>query len=120
VSCSILKVRILFSGSTLSDTYSKLDAAPLHNIPLNEVPFVPNNEPLLGILDKFQEGRSHMTIVGVPPRDVFCTHQEQIRQKLEFGITFSFPFIHRRWERECECLRRNVNQISNFKVQTMS
>lgn len=41
-----------------------LDATPLRNIPLNKVPFVPNNEPLLGILDKFQEGRSHMAIVS--------------------------------------------------------
>ncbi|KAG6837589.1 hypothetical protein H0H93_007003 [Arthromyces matolae] len=40
------------------------DAVPLRNIPLNKVPFVPNNEPLLGILDKFQEGRSHMAIVS--------------------------------------------------------
>ncbi|KAG6833290.1 hypothetical protein H0H87_008922 [Tephrocybe sp. NHM501043] len=40
------------------------DATPLRKIPLNKVPFVPNNEPLLGILDKFQEGRSHMAIVG--------------------------------------------------------
>jgi len=31
---------------------------------LNKVPFVPNNEPLLGVLDKFQEGRSHMAIVS--------------------------------------------------------
>lgn len=41
-----------------------LDATPLRKIPLNKVPFVPNNEPLLGILDKFQEGRSHMAIVS--------------------------------------------------------
>ncbi|GLB42787.1 putative protein with domain of unknown function DUF21 [Lyophyllum shimeji] len=40
------------------------DATPLRKIPLNKVPFVPNNEPLLGILDKFQEGRSHMAIVS--------------------------------------------------------
>ncbi|KIK98387.1 hypothetical protein PAXRUDRAFT_689281 [Paxillus rubicundulus Ve08.2h10] len=40
------------------------DAVPLRNIPLNKVPFVPNNESLLGILDKFQEGRSHMAIVS--------------------------------------------------------
>lgn len=39
------------------------DATPVRKIPLNKVPFVPNNEPLLGILDKFQEGRSHMAIV---------------------------------------------------------
>lgn len=31
---------------------------------MNKVPFVPNNEPLLGILDRFQEGRSHMAIVS--------------------------------------------------------
>jgi metal transporter CNNM len=40
------------------------DAVPLRKIPLNKVPFVPSNEPLLGILDKFQEGRSHMAIVS--------------------------------------------------------
>jgi len=41
-----------------------VDATPLRKIPLNKVPFVPNNEPLLGMLDKFQEGRSHMAIVS--------------------------------------------------------
>ena len=30
---------------------------------LNKVLFVPNDESLLGVLDKFQEGRSHMAIV---------------------------------------------------------
>ncbi|KAJ3562519.1 hypothetical protein NP233_g9515 [Leucocoprinus birnbaumii] len=40
------------------------DATPLRKIPLNKVPFIPNNEPLLGMLDKFQEGRSHMAIVS--------------------------------------------------------
>ncbi|KAF8431694.1 hypothetical protein L210DRAFT_3415529 [Boletus edulis BED1] len=40
------------------------DAIPLRKIPLNKVPFVPNNESLLGILDRFQEGRSHMAIVS--------------------------------------------------------
>ncbi|KAF9475034.1 DUF21-domain-containing protein [Pholiota conissans] len=40
------------------------DATPLRKIPLNKVPFVPNNEPLLGMLDRFQEGRSHMAIVS--------------------------------------------------------
>ncbi|KAH9847079.1 DUF21-domain-containing protein [Lenzites betulinus] len=40
------------------------DAVPVRKIPLNKVPYVPNNEPLLGILDKFQEGRSHMAIVS--------------------------------------------------------
>jgi metal transporter CNNM len=41
-----------------------VDATPLRCIPLNKVPFVPNNEPLLRMLDKFQEGRSHMAIVS--------------------------------------------------------
>jgi metal transporter CNNM len=36
----------------------------LRKIPLNRVLFVPNNEALLGILDKFQEGRSHIAIVS--------------------------------------------------------
>lgn len=43
---------------------NRTDATPVRKIPLNKVPFVPNNEPLLGILDKFQEGRSHMAIVS--------------------------------------------------------
>ncbi|KAJ6602172.1 hypothetical protein B0H10DRAFT_2081154 [Mycena sp. CBHHK59/15] len=40
------------------------DAVPLRTVPLNTVPFVPNNQSLLGILDKFQEGRSHIAIVS--------------------------------------------------------
>jgi metal transporter CNNM len=35
----------------------------VRNIPLHRAPSVAQNEPLLGILDKFQEGRSHMAIV---------------------------------------------------------
>ena len=50
-----------FRGSKIG---AYVDATPLRKIPLNKVPFVPNNEPLLGILDKFQEGRSHMAIVS--------------------------------------------------------
>jgi len=49
-----------------------LDAVPLRKIPLNKVPFVPNNEPLLGILDKFQEGRSHIAIVSRFSVDKVC------------------------------------------------
>ncbi|KAE9405402.1 DUF21-domain-containing protein [Gymnopus androsaceus JB14] len=40
------------------------DAIPIRNLQLNKVPFIPQNESLLGILDKFQEGRSHMAIVS--------------------------------------------------------
>ena len=35
----------------------------MRDLPLHKVLFVAQNEPLLGILDKFQEGRSHMAIV---------------------------------------------------------
>ncbi|KAI0031092.1 hypothetical protein K488DRAFT_52853, partial [Vararia minispora EC-137] len=40
------------------------DAIPVRKIPLNKVVSVAQNEPLLGILDRFQEGRSHMAIVS--------------------------------------------------------
>ncbi|KAF8170249.1 hypothetical protein K438DRAFT_2024445 [Mycena galopus ATCC 62051] len=40
------------------------DAVPLRSVPLNVVSFVPNNQSLLGILDKFQEGRSHIAVVS--------------------------------------------------------
>ncbi|KAI9510981.1 hypothetical protein F5148DRAFT_1281343 [Russula earlei] len=39
------------------------DGVPVRSLPLHKVPFVAQNEPLLGLLDKFQEGRSHMAIV---------------------------------------------------------
>lgn len=41
-----------------------IDATPLRAIGLHKVLFVPKDESLLGILDKFQEGRSHMAIVS--------------------------------------------------------
>ncbi|KAJ3918705.1 hypothetical protein F5877DRAFT_78746 [Lentinula edodes] len=37
------------------------DAILIRDMQLNKVPFIPQNESLLGILDKFQEGRSHMS-----------------------------------------------------------
>ncbi|KAJ3787309.1 DUF21-domain-containing protein [Lentinula aff. detonsa] len=40
------------------------DATPVRQMQLNKVPFIPQNETLLGILDKFQEGRSHIAIVS--------------------------------------------------------
>lgn len=46
----------------IADGYA--DAIPVRKIPLNKVVTVPQNEPLLGILDRFQEGRSHMAIVS--------------------------------------------------------
>jgi metal transporter CNNM len=41
------------------------EATPLRSIRLNKVPSVPFDESLLGILDRFQEGRSHMAIVSL-------------------------------------------------------
>ncbi|KAJ4498585.1 hypothetical protein C8R41DRAFT_817128, partial [Lentinula lateritia] len=40
------------------------DAILIRDMQLNKVPFIPQNESLLGILDKFQEGRSHLAIVS--------------------------------------------------------
>ena len=39
------------------------DATPLRSIPLNKVLAISFDEPLLKVLDRFQEGRSHMAIV---------------------------------------------------------
>ncbi|KAI0029706.1 hypothetical protein K488DRAFT_55804 [Vararia minispora EC-137] len=40
------------------------DAVPVRSLPLNRLPTVAQNEPLLGILDRFQQGHSHMAIVS--------------------------------------------------------
>lgn len=40
------------------------DATPLRNLQLHKLICVPNNMSLLTILDRFQEGRSHMAIVS--------------------------------------------------------
>ena len=58
------------------------DATPVRKIPLNKVPFVPNNEPLLGILDKFQEGRSHMAIVSRFSVEKAKSVQEEVKKGL--------------------------------------
>ena len=49
---------------------------------LNKVPFVPNNESLLGILDKFQEGRSHMAIVSRFSVDKAKSVKKAVKQSL--------------------------------------
>ncbi|KAG7085890.1 hypothetical protein E1B28_003424 [Marasmius oreades] len=58
------------------------DAIPLRKIPLNKVPSVPQNEPLLGILDKFQEGRSHMAIVSRFSREKAASVKQVVKQSL--------------------------------------
>ena len=70
MSSSILAVCLVPARNAISKCWAEknsslpTDAIPLRQINLNKVPFVPNDEPLLGILDKFQEGRSHMAIVS--------------------------------------------------------
>ncbi|KAJ7084731.1 hypothetical protein C8R43DRAFT_1244992 [Mycena crocata] len=58
------------------------DAVPLRKIPLNKVPFIPNNEPLLGLLDKFQEGRSHMAIVSRFSMDKAASVKKAVKRGL--------------------------------------
>ncbi|KAK7063624.1 CNNM transmembrane domain-containing protein [Favolaschia claudopus] len=58
------------------------DAIPLRKIPLNKVPFIPNNEPLLGLLDKFQEGRSHMAIVSRFSEDKAASVKKAVKRGL--------------------------------------
>ncbi|KAK0543256.1 hypothetical protein OC846_006213 [Tilletia horrida] len=40
------------------------DATPISDMVINAIPTVPGNEPLLNVLNVFQEGRSHMAIVS--------------------------------------------------------
>lgn len=56
------------------------DATPLKQVPLNAVPSLPYDEPLLGILDRFQEGRSHMAIVSPIPRGKAASVKQAVKQ----------------------------------------
>ncbi|KAF5373860.1 hypothetical protein D9758_000697 [Tetrapyrgos nigripes] len=58
------------------------DATPLRKIPLNKVFYVPQNEPLLGILDRFQEGRSHMAIVSRFSREKAASVNKVVKHSL--------------------------------------
>ncbi|KAJ3783690.1 hypothetical protein GGU10DRAFT_360165 [Lentinula aff. detonsa] len=57
-------------------------SVPLRQIPLNKVFFVPQNESLLGILDKFQEGRSHMAIVSRFSREKAASVKKVVKRSL--------------------------------------
>ena len=50
---------------------------------LIKVPFVPQNEPLLGILDRFQEGRSHMAIVS----RLSVERAQSVKKEVRKGLT---------------------------------
>ncbi|EJD48668.1 DUF21-domain-containing protein [Auricularia subglabra TFB-10046 SS5] len=56
------------------------DATPVRQVPLNTVPSVPYDEPLLGILDRFQEGRSHMAIVSPIPKGRAASVKAVVKQ----------------------------------------
>lgn len=67
------------------------DATPLRDIPLNKVPLVPFDEPLLGILDRFQEGHSHMAIVTRVSRTAESRDdQGSINMETKVGLTKRF------------------------------
>lgn len=67
------------------------DATPLRDIPLNKVPLVPFDEPLLGILDRFQEGHSHMAIVTRVSRVAESRDdQGSINMETKVGLTKRF------------------------------
>ncbi|EIN12939.1 DUF21-domain-containing protein [Punctularia strigosozonata HHB-11173 SS5] len=56
------------------------DAKPLREMPLNRVVFVPQNELLLGILDKFQEGRSHIAVVTRFSKAVAASVKQEVKK----------------------------------------
>ena len=53
--------------SSVPDLSIETDAVPLRDLPLHPFPTVPENMPLLHILNTFQEGRSHMAMVARAP-----------------------------------------------------
>lgn len=59
------------------------DAVPVRRLRLNKVPFVPQNEPLLGILDRFQEGRSHIAIVS----RISVERAQSVKKAVKKGLT---------------------------------
>ncbi|KAF8493569.1 hypothetical protein JB92DRAFT_2998552 [Gautieria morchelliformis] len=62
------------------------EATPVRSIPLNKVPSVPFDESLLGILDRFQEGRSHMAIVSLFSKG----RAASVKEAVKLGLTRRF------------------------------
>ena len=82
--CVLLDPKGWFHASSdLIFRLSSVDATPIRSLQLNRVPHVPNNESLLGILDKFQEGRSHMAIVTRFSID----KAQSVKQAVKRGLT---------------------------------
>ena len=59
------------------------EATPLRSLPLQRVSCVPNNMSLLQILDKFQEGKSHMAIVS----RFSVEKAKSVQQEVKKGLT---------------------------------
>ncbi|KLO16860.1 DUF21-domain-containing protein [Schizopora paradoxa] len=59
------------------------DAVPVKRMRLNKVHFVPQNEALLGILDRFQEGRSHMAMVS----RLSTERAQSVKKAVKKGLT---------------------------------
>lgn len=72
------------SGSSLYFHFS--EETPLRSLPLNKVPSVPFDEPLLGILDRFQEGRSHIAIVSLYSKG----RAASVKEAAKMGLTRRF------------------------------
>ncbi|KAH8093859.1 hypothetical protein BXZ70DRAFT_367149 [Cristinia sonorae] len=58
------------------------DATPLRSLRLHNVLTIANNAPLLEVLDKFQEGRSHMAIVGRLSYEKAASVQHEVKSSL--------------------------------------
>jgi metal transporter CNNM len=58
------------------------DAVPVRSLPLNRVPTVAQNESLLGILDRFQQGHSHMAIVSRLTIDKAASVKQVVKKNL--------------------------------------
>jgi metal transporter CNNM len=58
------------------------DATPVRRVPLNSVATVAWNEPLLGVLDRFQEGRSHMAVVTRFSREKAASVKKVVKKGL--------------------------------------
>ncbi|KAF8340329.1 uncharacterized protein EI90DRAFT_2906895, partial [Cantharellus anzutake] len=67
------------------------DATPLRDIPLNSVPTVPFDEPLLHTLDRFQQGKSHMAVVSrIPTRTESKAKPGSVNDEAKVGLTRRF------------------------------
>ncbi|THU82607.1 DUF21-domain-containing protein [Dendrothele bispora CBS 962.96] len=98
------------------------DAIPLRKLPLNKVLYVPQNEPLLGILDKFQEGRSHMAIVSRFSREKAASVKKVVKhtltQRLRQRVGFDSSDSSDEEDQETSISRRGRRKIKDIEEAT--